>query len=221
MSVPLATLRRHGQLVWMHDAMDLAQPVASAKSPPVITPAMRLDPARGKRLSFWSPDDAEAWLRYWKGDVASVMTLRTALQKSEPSVPVFFFSDEQVLAKLAARLARGAVVVTESLQARAPAVLPAAPVAPAVVDPPAVPVSQLLAPLSPPVPPLLPVLEELQIEGAEVLPEIEQSLEQVDLTIAEINLAPVSLEPTPSKVPAIETAMTEAMTSVTTTLDKL
>jgi hypothetical protein len=72
-----------------------------------------------------------------------------------------------------------------------------------------------------PVPPLLPVLEELQIEGAEVLPEIEQTLEQIDLTMGSIDLAGVSLEPTPSKVPQIETAMTAATASVTKTLDEL
>jgi hypothetical protein len=83
-----------------------------------------------------------------------------------------------------------------------------------------VPVSQILAAPVPP-PPLLPVLEEVQMEGAEVLPEIEQSLEQVDITIGEIKVAPVSLEPTPSKVPAIGTAMTEAGADVTSTLDKL
>src|SRR5258706_380723 len=80
---------------------------------------------------------------------------------------------------------------------------------------------QRLAAAPVPRPPLLPVLEEVQIEGAEVLPEIEQSLEQVELTIGEIKVAPVSLEPTPSKVPAIETAMTEAGASVTSELDKL
>ena len=59
------------------------------------------------------------------------------------------------------------------------------------------------------------LLEEVQIEGAEVLPEIEQSLEQVDITIGEINLAPVSLEPTPSKVPAISEKMGETAHAAT------
>jgi hypothetical protein len=61
----------------------------------------------------------------------------------------------------------------------------------------------------------------VQIEGADVLPEIEQSLEQVEVTLGEIKLAPISLEPTPSKVPAIEEAMTQAGASVTDTLGKL
>ena len=70
-------------------------------------------------------------------------------------------------------------------------------------------------------PPLLPLLEEVQIEGAEVLPEIMQTLEQIDLTMAGIDLAAVSLEPAPSGVPAIGSAMQQASGSVTSTLDSM
>ena len=72
-----------------------------------------------------------------------------------------------------------------------------------------------------PVVPLLPVLEELQIEGAEVLPEIDQSLEQIDLTMASIDSAGVSLKPTPQKIAAIDTTMTEAGKAVDQTLKDL
>ena len=224
MSVPLATLRRHGQLVWLHDPLGLpppAPPPLPGKPAIAFSHAAQLDVRRGNRLSFLRADEAQAWLRFWKNDVAAMMALRAALQKGEPSAPVLFWTDDQVLAKLGERLARGAVVATESAREQIPALLPAAPAPPAVVEPPAVPVSRILAGVPVPPPPLLPVLEEVQIEGAEVLPEIEQSLEQVELTIGEIKVAPVSLEPTPSKVPGIETAMTEAGASVTSTLDKL
>jgi hypothetical protein len=70
-------------------------------------------------------------------------------------------------------------------------------------------------------PSVLPLLEEAQIEGAEVLPEIMQTLEQIDLTMAKIDLANVSLEPTPSGVPAISSAMQQASSSVTTSLDEM
>ena len=224
MSVPLATLRRHGQLVWLHDPMGLpppAPPKPPGKAVIAFSPATQLDPSHGRRVSFLRADEAQAWLRFWKSDVGAVMSLRAALQKLEPSAPVFSWSDDQVLAKLGERLSRGAIVATEAAREQVPALLPTAPAPPAVVEPPAVPVSRILSGVAVPPPPLLPVLEEVQIEGAEVLPEIEQSLEQVDLTIGEIKLAPVSLEPTPSKVPGIETAMTEAGASVTSTLDKL
>lgn len=221
MSVPLATLRRHGQLVWLHDPMGLPEPAPLAKPGAPYSAVSSLDVTLGQRRDFWQPEGAEDYLRFWKSDESALMALRSALQKSEPSAPVFSWNDDQVIAKLGARLARGDVVLIEAAHPPVHAVLPAAPAPPAVVNPPAVPVSQILAGVKPPPPPLLPILEEVQIEGAEVLPEIEQSLEMVEVTIGEIKLAPVSLAPTPSKVPGIETAMTEAGASVTSTLDKL
>lgn len=221
MTVPLATLRRHSQLVWLHDSLGLPPVTAPGHPVPVLGVAAQLDAAHGRRLSFLHAGEAQSWLRHWKSDVAALMSLRTALQRTEPSAPVFSWSDDEVLNKMGERLARRAVVAVESHMPPPPAVLPAAPAGAAIVEPVAVPVSQLLAPAPVPVPPLLPVLEEVQIEGAEVLPEIEQSLEQVEVTIGEIKLAPVTLAPTPSKVPAIETAMGEASASVTSTLDKL
>jgi len=221
MSVPLATLRRHGLLVWLHDPLGLPPPAAPSPAAAAITPASQLDPARGRRLAFGHAEEAEDWLRFWRDDVGAVMALRGALARLDASSPVFLWPDAEVLQRLAERLARGAVVAIRSQEAPAPAVLPSVAAAPAVVEPPAIPVSQLLAPAKPPVPPLLPVLEEVQMEGAEVLPEIEQSLEQVELTIDQIKLQPVSLEPTPSKVPGIQDAMSAASASVTKTLDSL
>ena len=203
MSVPLATLRRHSQIVWLHDALGLSAPM------------------QGQRVSFWHAGDAERWLRHWKGDDASMMSLRYALHRADTSAPVYSWNDDEVLEKLAARLVRSAVVALESAQPASLPVMPSAPVAPAIAEPPAIPVSQILAPIPAVKPPILPVLEEVQIEGAEVLPEIEQSLEQVEITLGEIKIAPVSLEPTPSKVPDIATAMTGAGASVTSSLDEL
>lgn len=218
MTVPLATLRRHSQLVWLHDPLVLPPPLF--ETAPALSPATQFNLANGTRRNFWHADEAEGYLRFWKGDSGAVMALRSALQKTEPSSPVFHWSDDHVIRQLAARLAGREILLVESQKAPSPAVLPAAPAPVAVTEPPAVPVSALLAPKLPP-PPLLPLLEELQIEGAEVLPEIEQSLEQVDLSIGEIKLAPLSLEPTPSKVPEIEKAMGETAADVQSTLDKL
>lgn len=73
----------------------------------------------------------------------------------------------------------------------------------------------------PPVPPLLPVVEEVQIEGAEVLPEIDQTLEQIELTMASIAEVTVSLEPVPLKVPLIQKSMNDASATVDKTLGDL
>ena len=69
--------------------------------------------------------------------------------------------------------------------------------------------------------PLLPVLEEVQMEGAEVLPEIEQALDNIESTMGNVDTASVSLTPAPSKVPEIQTAMTNASSNITATLNAL
>lgn len=74
-------------------------------------------------------------------------------------------------------------------------------------------------PDKPPVPPLLPVLEDVQMQTAKVLPEIDQTLEQIDTTIAEID--EVSLAPAPLQIPKVQEAMTDAGDAVEKTLDGL
>ena len=54
---------------------------------------------------------------------------------------------------------------------------------------------------------LLPGLEEIQIEGAEVLPEIEQTLSQVDISLASVQGVSASVMPAPHGVADIKTAM--------------
>ena len=76
-------------------------------------------------------------------------------------------------------------------------------------------------PDAPEVVPLLPTLETVQIEGAEVLPEVDQTLEQIDVAIGTMDQASVSLAPAPTKVPQITTAMTDASGAVTKTLDAM
>lgn len=87
-----------------------------------------------------------------------------------------------------------------------------------VADAPA-PVNLNTLPDKPPVPPLLPLLEEVQLENAKVLPEIDQTLEQIDVTMGGIDEASVSLEPAPLQIPKIEEAMTTAGAEVKKILD--
>jgi hypothetical protein len=203
MSVPLATLRRQSKTVWLHDCFS------------------SLPAGRGPALAFGRADDAGAYLGFWKNEAAAVMALRYALYRCEHSPSVFSFSDQQVIQALAAKLARGALALTESGAAPAAGGWPLIPAAVVAAPDSSTLINLDSLPDRPPVPPLLPLLEEVQIEGAEVLPEIEQTLEQIDLTLGSIDLAGASLAPTPSKVPLIETAMTDASSSVTKTLDDL
>lgn len=203
MSLPLATLQRQSNTVWLQDRFST------------------LPSGRGPALAFGRADEADAYLSYWTSDAAAVSALRYALYRCEHSPSVFALSDRQVMRALSAKLAQGTLLLTENSAPAAGGDWPLIAAAQAVLPDSSTLINLNNLPDKPPVPPLLPLLEELQIEGAEVLPEIEQTLEQIDLTMGSIDLAGVSLEPTPSKVPLIETAMTDASSSVTKTLDDL
>ena len=76
-------------------------------------------------------------------------------------------------------------------------------------------------PVMPALPPLLDVLEDVQIEGAEVLPEVQQSLAQISDTLGSVKSASGSMAPAPNKVPDVKTAMDSTSAEITKTLDKL
>jgi hypothetical protein len=156
-------------------------------------------------------------------DVAAAF--RVALYRCEQDASALALSDLEVLQSLADKLNSGALVLTaQGLTSTAggwPTVRADASAAGADVAVSSTVVNLNALPDIVPVLPLLPLLEELQIEGAEVLPEITQSLEQIDLTLGTIDLAGISLEPTPSKVAQINTAMTDASQAVTKTIDDL
>lgn len=212
MPAPLTLLLRGSQRVWLRDAF--------------AGPTRRSTSAPHADLPFGSLTQAQNYLNFWLSDAAALLRLRYALGRCAATPPVASLSNPQVLAALAAMLVRGSLRLTQETPPASsgsgwPAVAAAAPAAGSAAAA-AAPIAKLTdKPIKPPVPPLLPLLETLQIEGAEVLPEIEQTLAQIDLTLAEINLAGVSLEPTPSKVPLIQKAIDAASGKVSKTLSDL
>ena len=201
MSLPLATLWRHSSLILLRERL------------------------LERRLEFSSVDDAEAYLRFWKPEGAAISQMRAALQRTGHPSRVSALSDQEVIRALASQLVRGSLVLTESalpppspewVFAVASDASSAATLRAIRPAPPALPAPVPIAALA-----LLPVLEEVQIEGANVLPEILQTLEQIDLTMGNLKLASVSLQPAPSGVAAISGAMQQASGAVTATLADL
>ena len=152
--------------------------------------------------------------------------LRRALAQCERGARLGGLNDDQVINALATHLANGTVAVVERAVSLTPSSAAlaaagqaaAAAAAAAALDVPTLPPAPV--PKAPDVP-ILAALEDVQIEGAEVLPEVNQSLEQIDLTIANAASATTSLEPAPSGVPPIGAALDDASSSVTSTLDDL
>jgi hypothetical protein len=209
MTAPLANLRRTAVNVQMHDSFELARSADALQNE--------------ERMVFLSVDNAEAYLRFWAGESGAMVVLRRTLERRAPGVTPYGFSDQRVLHALAQLMVSGALVVFErridvpraagesSVTAAATTAAPAAA---------SIPVSPVTPPVVPAVP-VLDALDDVQIEGAQVLPEVLQTIEQIDLTMAQLSLATASLAPTPSGVPAIGTAISGASGSITSTLGDL
>lgn len=76
-------------------------------------------------------------------------------------------------------------------------------------------------PVVPQMPSILDVLEDVQMEGAEVLPEVRRSLKNISTSLGSVQEASGSIAPAPSKVPEVKNAMDSTSTEVTASLDKL
>lgn len=178
----------------------------------------------GVRRSFTSADEAFNYLRYWLAEPAARAELKWVLQRSGPSLVTSHGGVDGWLHALAGRLKSGAVAVMEEHARHArPGRLVAAPSAGSAAA--AAALSSLPAlntlPTLPAAENLLPALEDIRIEGAEVLPELDQSLEQVSASISSVESASLSLEPAPSKVADISTSIADASARTSADLDAL
>jgi hypothetical protein len=178
----------------------------------------------GSRRRFLSGDEAYNYLRYWNSEPAARAELKWILQKSGPSLATAHGGTDGWLHALAGRLVAGAVVVLEELSRQARpgrlVVPPSATTAMSLAALASLPSLSLL-PQIPAIENLLPVLEDIRIEGAEVLPELDQSLEQVNASISSVVAASLSLEPAPNKVADITTSLTDATSRTTSALGAL
>ncbi|GAB2870429.1 hypothetical protein GCM10027277_44670 [Pseudoduganella ginsengisoli] len=215
---PLASLWRHSGRVTFYES-------GGAFGQSLFQEHMgRFGHAAGARRRFKSADEAYAYLRFWMGEPAARAELQWVLQRSGPSLATARAGVDGWLHALAGRLVNGAVIVYEEMSRQA---TPGRLVAPstasamsaaAVAD---LPVLAALPPTVPVVENLLPALEDIRIEGAEVLPELNQSLDQVQAAIGTVSEASLSLDPAPSKVAAIQSEITAAASKASSTLSSL
>jgi hypothetical protein len=212
---PLISLWRHGRQVHF------------------LTQDAALD-GEGPAGCAWRPfahsGDALAYLRFWLGDGAALADLRHLDRLSAAAgaagLRAGAAGPDAMLAALAARLSEGALRVAESERAgaRRPA-LGRLCLAPSGAGPSLGALAGLpdLADLPAVVelPPLLPALEQVQIEGAEVMPEVLQSLEQIDAALGSLGAVGASLDPLPHRVPDVPEAMAQASAELRRELDAL
>ncbi|MBC5764506.1 hypothetical protein [Ramlibacter albus] len=202
-------------------------------------------PPLGTRRTFRHTDEAVGYLRYWAGDMSASNELGWLLKRCSPTSSVLAAPEHWVHA-LGGLLVSGAVaVVEESVRSARPARIVPAPAgaaaaaaaaaaataagaspaaAAAAAAAAASPLAALPALASVPAVPraedLLPALEDARIEGAEVLPELDQSLAQVNATMGQVDTAAASVAPAPDKVPGIGTAMSDAAAAAQKAIDE-
>lgn len=195
---------------------------------------MKKAAAPGAADSLFRPcgaQEAEILLQYWLTDSAAMMRLRELLYRSGNWPAVHDYSSHRVVGEVArlwesghfqaprqqGAAKRGGWPMAAAASSSAMGAMSALSSSSALVS------LNSIVPSIPSIPalPLLPVLEEIQMEGAEVLPEIEQTLENIESTMGSVDMASLSLAPAPSQVPQIQTAMTNASSAITGTLNAL
>lgn len=205
MLFPIISLWRHTFKVTFYESggfasSSLFNPQRSSASGSVL----------GHRHTFQTASEAESYLRFWTGDPSACAQLKWMVHRMDASSANYRGGDDWI-ETLANRLFGGELIaMEESNRLSAPGRLTMPPKAgakatalaslPPLASVPAVPV----------VAPLLPALEDLQIETAEVMPEINQSLVKVDQTMASVSSVSASLSPTTAGVADIQTAVNEA-----------
>ena len=173
---------------------------------------------------FRRHDEAVAFFRFWAGDPAAMATLRTLLREAMRAGPLFALSDAQVIDGLATCILDGTIAIGPGhiVEPALPGSGPSAPAARAAA-PPAI---KAPAPPIPPKPPsvvdaLLAVIEQVVVAAAEVRPEVEAALAELNLGQAQVDFATVSLAPTPNKIDPISSQMSEVSAGVMATIDSL
>jgi hypothetical protein len=201
---PLVSLWRHHVRVTFYDAM------ASRDTADADFSGLNFGSPLGIRRHFFHADEALSYLRFWMGDPGAVTELRWLLHKSGPALSGARGGPEQWLQALAGRMQSGGLVIMEETAKKQ--------FLGKMVAPPSADGLAELASLADlaqldavPLPStLLPDLSALQIEEVQVLPEMNQALEQVDLALSDVSNFSISLSPAPNKVADIETAMQQA-----------
>ena len=201
---PLISLWRHHARVTFYDALSSKDAAESDLS------GLTFGSPIGVRRHFFHADEAMAYLRYWMGDPGAVSELRWLLHKTGPALSGARGGPEQWLQVLANRMQSGSLVAVEETAKRQFLGKMVATSAASGLSS-LTSLADLANLTSIPVPSMLmPDLTSLQIEGAQVLPEVEQAMEQIQVALSEVSDFSISLSPAPSKVLDIQSAMTKA-----------
>ena len=216
MLYPLITLWRHNCRVTFYESGGSASAALFGTTRPGGP-----DSVMGSRIDFYSHSDAQNYVRFWLGDPGASSELNWMVHRLDSSSAGFRGCDGWIETLARSLLGGGLIAMEETSRMSSPGRLmvpgTAAATAAAVAALPAL----ASVPALPVVVPLLPALEDLQIETAEVMPEINQSLAEVDLTMTSVSSVTASLSPTTAGIADIQKAVDSASSSTTKQLSDL
>ncbi|NBX53549.1 MAG: hypothetical protein EBT70_00495 [Betaproteobacteria bacterium] len=212
---PLISLWRHNSRVSFFEAMASLEVAESDNS------GLSFGSPMGIRRHFYHADEALSYLRFWMGDPGALSELRWLLHKTGSAFSGARGGPEKWLHALASHIQSGGLVIMEETAHKkflgkmvAPAAENELSALTSLAD--LAEISALPLPST-----LLPDLTSLQIENVQVLPEVNQALEQVKLALSEVSNFSISLSPAPIKVADIQASMTNIEGKVNNTLSSL
>lgn len=214
---PLVTLWRHHARVTFYGGTPGS--ASAVPSGPSFVPVPGLV---GRRLQWASREDATRWLRFWMGQSGAMAELSWLMRHGAQPLAGPRRSAEDALDALAARLMSGDLIaMEESLRLMTPSRLSPAPGTSTAAALSTLPPLSAAVPAVPNPAALLPQLEDVQIEGAQVRPEIEEGLAQVNQSVAQLSQAGASLQPAPSTVADISSTMQASASKAASDLGSL
>jgi hypothetical protein len=216
MLYPLITLWRHNCRVTFYESggSDHAALFGSERSG-------GSDSLMGTQIHFFSQAEAQNYARFWVGDPAARAELNWMVHRLDASSAGFRDGDGWIDILATGLLTGGLIAMEETRRMASPGRLMVPSKAAAKAAAVAALPSLASIPALPVVVPLLPVLKDLQIETAEVMPEINQSLAKVDLTLASVGKVKASLSPTTAGIKDIQKGVDSASSSTTKQLADL
>jgi len=208
MLYPLITLWRHNCRVTFYESGGSASAALFGS-----TRSGGSDSVMGNRIHFYSHADAQNYVRFWLGDQGARTELNWMVHRLDSSSAGFRGGDDWIDILASRLFGGGLIAMEETSRLSSPGRLMVPPKAAAKAAAVAALPALASVPALPVVVPLLPVLEDLQIETAEVMPEINQSLAEVDLTMTSVSSVTASLSPTTAGIADIPKAVDSATSS--------
>jgi hypothetical protein len=203
---PIVSLSRHNARVTFFVASKAPKPGNAGSY------AGALNAVTGNRRAFRSQDEAVSYLRFWCADPSTLAELKWLYQAVGSSMTTLRSGTDGWLWGLAAYLVSAELVVMEETirgarlgRVTAPFAATAAALASALDDLPLL--SEL--PALPVTPDFLPIVESIQIEGAQVTPDVDSALSQISLAIGGVGDASVSLTPVPDNISSVNDLLSQ------------